>query len=288
MNKNFLLSVTLCFVLVSLFVSPIPAAASDCECVQYVKNYFGITESIGNAKDTGTWFEKHGFKESDVPQVGSVAVFQYGFPGMTDVNGHVAIVVAVASTTDTWKITIRGANQTSGGSMFPEFGCGNVRNSPLNSYTKTGTASTKVKYYFRRTVSIRSLHQKDSHQRNLYWSIWHGSLDPGTPIVNTYYVDAISQKFSLVKYGTSIYRIISRKTAMCIVPRSSNVNSQLVQKPCAGKNIEKWKIPDTGTIRNVQTGYYAQISLNSSSWQVTDSPSNGSDNQLWKLVVVTP
>jgi surface antigen len=106
-------------------------AESNCQCVEYVKNRFGITVAVGNAKDMIYSLPKLGFTKIDQPQVGAVVVMQDSFPGADPTYGHVGIVERILQN---GQIEVRGANQSVGGSMFSESGCSNVR------LTKFGTS----------------------------------------------------------------------------------------------------------------------------------------------------
>src|ERR1700736_3999569 len=72
----------------------VDAASHACECVEYVKNYFGLKGAAGNAKDMGPFLAAHGFRRSDVPVPGAVVIFQPRFYKSGDgaFYGHVAII----------------------------------------------------------------------------------------------------------------------------------------------------------------------------------------------------
>lgn len=263
--------------LLSLVVpaSIVKAKPPQCTCVEYLKAYYGITESIGNAKDTGTWLLNHGFVAVSSPQVGAIAVMQPGFTGVTDPAGHVGIIASVSTTsTNQWKITLKGANQTAG-SLFSEFGCDNVRNTSWGAYSKT---STKIKYYKAYNYTIKSA------ANNLYFDVEGGSKSSGAYVLGWTYHGGTNQLFNFIKYGNE-YRIIARNSAMCIQPQNTSQGARLVQKKCTGSNIEKWQLYSGYVLRNSQTGYVADLaggSSNPGTWIVTWS-SHGANNQKWSL-----
>jgi hypothetical protein len=276
---------TLLILISSLFGIPKVSALVKCECVAYVKNYFGISEQIGNAKVTGEWFLAHGFTRINKPVVGAVAVMQPTF-GKAPAAGHVGIIESVTSpNSNQWKIKIRGANQTLG-TPFSEFGCNNVK---ITSYTAYSKTDPKIKYYLPKNIYLKSnIPALDSS--SLYLGIQSNSASSGAYMIgqpsssgNNY------QKFTLVQYGNR-FTIISRKSAMCVVPRSTNVNSKLVQKPCNGSAIQKWAVYDDLTIvngkkiKNSSTGYYATMSQDTVTptfWWITNSPPTGTAAYVW-------
>lgn len=302
MQKKFLTFVMVLILIISFLLPTSVAKATppNCSCVEYIRAYFGITESIGNAYQTGSWFLNHNFLQVSKPVVGAVAVMQPGFPGADTTYGHVGIVVSVVDKGTQWQIKLKGANQTQGETIFNEFGCSNVRNTAWRSYDK---GNTKIKYYVIDNVAVRSLVTR-SGVSNLYFSIQNGSKVSGAYLTGWNYttlsdpltVINSSQAFNLVRYG-SAYRIISRRSAMCVVPNSANVDSKLVQKVCTGGNLEKWYfigISGSGAygtsylIRNYQTGYAAKLldmSLTPGTY-ITDSTYNSSNisaDSLWFL-----
>lgn len=292
------LSVLFLVLTLSLLFTPKAFAATKCQCVGYVKNYFGILEAIGNAKDTGAWFKNHGFTESSKPVVGAAVVMQNTFPtannpSVDEFVGHVGIVESVTDLGTRWKISVRGANQTEGGTEFTEFNCSNVRITTWSPYSKT---NLNIKYYIPQNVYIRSKAIVDGIYR--YMGIQDNSSEVGTSIIGQPPTGNRYQLFTLVKYGT-IYKIVSRKTAMCIKPKSSNLNSDLSQKPCSNINLEKWTvIAGSGSekkLKNVATGYMAQLtpdSIDSSISRIQASSVASTNNQIWffdkKTISVPP
>jgi hypothetical protein len=276
---------TLLILISTLFTAPKASALAECECVAYVKNYFGITEPIGNAKDTGAWFLAHGFTRIKKPVVGAVAVMQPTF-GSAPAAGHVGIIETVsAPNTSQWKITIRGANQTSG-TLQPEFGCSNVK---ITSYAAYSRTDTRIKYYMPKNIYLKS-NIPAADNSPLYLGVQSNSDASGAYMIGQASSSGKNyQKFTLIQYGNR-FTIISRRSAMCVVPRSTNVNSKLVQKPCNGSAIQKWAIYDDLTIidgkklKNSSTGYYATMSQDPTTptfWWITNSPPTGAVAYVW-------
>jgi surface antigen len=106
-----------------IFASP-SEAASTCECVGYVKNRFGITAAVGDAKDMIHSLPRHGFTRVNSPQPGAVVIMQPTFRGAHPRYGHVGIVERTSVRSGSTYLTVRGSNQ--GGRMFEEFRCTNV------------------------------------------------------------------------------------------------------------------------------------------------------------------
>ncbi len=106
-----------------VFASP-SEAASFCQCVGYVKNRFGITAAVGNAKDMIHSLPRHGFTRVNSPQPGAVVIMQPSFRGSDPTYGHVGIVERTSVRNGSTFLTVRGANQ--GGRWFEEFRCTNV------------------------------------------------------------------------------------------------------------------------------------------------------------------
>ena len=109
----------------------LPASASAaphwCECVEYVKNSFGLRGAAGNAKDMGPFLAARGFRRSATPKVGAVVILQPAFyqTGSGAVYGHAGIIESLAAAgTHAWFIGVRGANQL--GKQFTSASCGNV------------------------------------------------------------------------------------------------------------------------------------------------------------------
>ncbi len=96
-------------------------AASRCECVQYVRNRFGLPSPSGNANQWNDgYLQRNRFRQVG-PTRGSIVVFEKTFPGADSRNGHVAVLEDFDPKTG--KITVRGANQ--GGNSI-ENNCSNV------------------------------------------------------------------------------------------------------------------------------------------------------------------
>src|SRR5947209_4247733 len=55
------------------------SSAHWCECVEYVKNYYGLRGAAGDAKDMGAFLAAHGFRRSSEPAAGAVLVLQPGW-----------------------------------------------------------------------------------------------------------------------------------------------------------------------------------------------------------------
>lgn len=123
-----------------------PNGAIWCQCVQYIKNRYGL-KNTANAKDMGPILVKSGFRQISEPKVGAVVIFQPAFgSGIDQKYGHIGVIDKVQSVNNnkSWAITVRGANQ--GGSLFTEYNCNNVSSVGYKSYAK-GTSS--VSYYMK-------------------------------------------------------------------------------------------------------------------------------------------
>jgi len=120
--------------------------AGDCSCVWYVKNKFGITEPIGDAKDIGKRLPDFGFLRVPNPQTETVVIFQpspfWGTwkdkdgvdkPWVNPTWGHTGVISEVSDLGSNWSITVRGANQ---GGHEVEAGCSNVNDVRYPSYPK--------------------------------------------------------------------------------------------------------------------------------------------------------
>ncbi len=98
-------------------------AQAQCQCTNYVANRYGL-RGFPNAGDWNDGFlQRNGFRQVG-PQVGAVVVMEKSFPGADPNFGHVGIVESIAAD---GRISVRGANQYVGGSLFRESGCNNVR-----------------------------------------------------------------------------------------------------------------------------------------------------------------
>ncbi len=99
------------------------AESHYCQCVEYVKNRFGITQAVGNAKDMIYSLPNLGFRQVSRPEVGAVVIMQPSFPGADTTYGHVGFIDSYNSSSG--KISVKGANQRGGGA-FTESNCNNV------------------------------------------------------------------------------------------------------------------------------------------------------------------
>lgn len=131
---------------VSLRPAPVSAAGPHfCECVEFVKNRFGLNGAAGNAKDMGPFLAKHGFRRSDAPVVGGVVIFQPGAykSGEGAIYGHVGLIESIApAAPNGWFVGVRGANQT--GNRFSDQGCSDVT---FKSYGPFPRSSALVSYW---------------------------------------------------------------------------------------------------------------------------------------------
>lgn len=287
MNKKVVFSTLIALILLlSIFSPPVPAkAAVSCSCVNYIKSYFGVTEPIGNAYQVGTWLLNHGFVRVSGPQLGAVAVMQPGFPGADKTYGHVGIITGISQTSTDWRITIKGANQLTGSTLFTEFDCYNVRNTSWPSYAKS---NTKIAYYKAYNYAIRSSVTRSGYS-SLYFDVTGGSTSAGAQIIGWHYHGGNNQLFNLIRYGSE-YKIISRISAMCVVPQTTGQGARLVQKKCAGASGEKWQLISTSTgyiLRNYQTGLVADLNNGSLSPGTTILAwgSHNGINQRWRFEI---
>ncbi len=95
-------------------------ADSFCQCVGYVKNVYGITKAMGNAKDMIYSLPKTGFRQVSDPRSGDVVVMGSSFPGADSTYGHVGFVDSIQN----GRVVVRGANQGRG--QRSDAGCNNV------------------------------------------------------------------------------------------------------------------------------------------------------------------
>ena len=134
--------------LLSTIVAPPPAAAHNgthwCQCVDYIKHYYGISGSTGNAKDMGPNLVRYyGFRRIYTPVVGAVVIFQPAFGSVNAYYGHVGRIVAVTDLGTYWQVKVRSANY--GGSQTMS-NCTNMNDVVFHKYTK---GSSAVSYYRR-------------------------------------------------------------------------------------------------------------------------------------------
>ena len=280
MTKNRVFS-SICMVVlaISLWAAPTPvqAAAAPCTCVNYIRQAFGNLAALGNAYLVGPKLLTYGFVQVAGPQPGAIAVMQPGFPGADKTFGHVAIVESSTLVGNTMHLSLRGAAQKTGGTQFAEFGCPNVRVTVWPTYNITVSGS-KIKFYMPRNIVMQSAAQPDQ-----YLTIQGGSGASGAYIIGQPKTGKSDQLFTQIKTGTHIFRIVSRKTGMCLVPRSTNLDSKIVQKPCTGSLIENWKF-ESNAIQNMQTGYRMKIAADSiipGLWWTTDSNVDNLLDQTW-------
>jgi surface antigen len=121
----------------------VDAAGHSCQCVEYVKSYFGLKGAAGDAKDMAPFLAAHGFHRISAPIPGAVVIIQPRFysSGPAAVYGHVAIVKSVtASGTSSWKLDIRGGNQS--GKEFTASGCSNVTEKTIGPISRTSQAAS--------------------------------------------------------------------------------------------------------------------------------------------------
>lgn len=125
-------------------------AATPCECVQYIKNRYQLSGSIGGsggAKDMGAYLRDRGFVQLYSPFVGAVVILKPAFGhGVNATYGHVAVITAVQDLGADWRITIKGANQ--GGTISTEYECTNVSYWQPSSYAKS-FGTDKIEYWTR-------------------------------------------------------------------------------------------------------------------------------------------
>jgi hypothetical protein len=283
-NKKVVFSTLISIVLVLSVFSPstpakaAPTAAVTCSCVDYVKNYFGITENVGHAYQMGTWLLNHGFVQIPNPEIGAVAVMQSSF--ISPPYGHVGIITGYSSVNNNtqWRITLRGANQT--GTAFTDLNCSNVFHTTYKAYNKT---DSRIKYYKAYKYAIRSAMPGSSR---LYFDINGGSTSGGANVIGWTYHGGTNQLFNALWYGDG-YRIISRHSAMCIQPEHTGQGAKLIQRKCVGSSIEKWRLIYTSSgyvLQNYRTGYVADLaggSLNPGTWILAWSRHNGANQKWW-------
>jgi len=122
------------------------AAASSCQCVDYVRNRFHLTGRSRSAKDFGSYLKANGFTQVSSPQVGAVAVQQPAFgQGVSTTSGHVSVITAVSNLGKYWQITTIGANQGRR-KTTTQYNCSNVGVTLWGKYPKTWGAD-KITYW---------------------------------------------------------------------------------------------------------------------------------------------
>lgn len=103
------------------------ATAHRCECVEYVKSYFGLKGAAGNAKDMGPYLAAHGFQHLSRPVVGAVVILQPGYyrRGEGSIYGHAGVITAVTRLDARhWSLSVRSANQLA--RPRTALGCNNI------------------------------------------------------------------------------------------------------------------------------------------------------------------
>ncbi|MEV0384998.1 CHAP domain-containing protein [Nonomuraea sp. NPDC050643] len=116
------------------------AAAQTCQCVTFVKRYYGLTGGMANATDMGPVLKRNGFRyvgHGIAPRKGDVAVWKSNYYRP---HGHIAIVNSAKWDSPGWVVKFRGANQS--GSLFTQKNCKNVSIRGNMGYTAA--------YYYRR------------------------------------------------------------------------------------------------------------------------------------------
>ena len=106
----------------ALLIKPSASYANSfCQCVGYVKNVYGITKPMGNAKDMVNSLPKNGFQKVSDPRSGDVVVMGNTFPGADSTFGHVGFVDSIQG----GRVVVRGANQGRR-DLRSDAGCNNV------------------------------------------------------------------------------------------------------------------------------------------------------------------
>jgi hypothetical protein len=134
-----------------------PAAAHSymhtCECVEYIKHYYGLSGDVTgansiSAKDMGPGLRARGFVQVSRPQANAVVIFQpaYG-SGANATHGHVARVRSFRESNagKNWTLSLTSANF--GDPTHKANNCNNLRNHDTRSFAK-GLSS--VSYYVKR------------------------------------------------------------------------------------------------------------------------------------------
>jgi hypothetical protein len=153
---KFILVLTICTLVLSIPGISVQAASS-CQCVQYIKNRYQLSGSVGGsggAKDMGSYLRDRGFVQLNSPSVGAVVILKPSFGrGVDGTYGHVAVITAVQDLSSDWRITIKGSNQ--GSSVWTEYECTNVASWQPSSYPKS-FGTDKVEYWTRNLALGRS------------------------------------------------------------------------------------------------------------------------------------
>ncbi len=123
-------AVALISMLAMTLATPVAARAASphrCECVEYVKSYFGLKGAAGNAKDMGPFLAAHGFRRIPAPMPGAVAVLQprYYRHGEGSRYGHAGVISSLTRVdAKHWAFILRSANQLA--RPTTALGCNNV------------------------------------------------------------------------------------------------------------------------------------------------------------------
>ena len=154
MKKALVNAVLLLTLLFGLFPSPAFASTSVqptgaavwCQCVTYIKNRYGLSGSVGYAKNMGPFLVARGWRQVYSPVAGAIVVFQPAF-GLGSA-GHVGVITTVESTNynRSWHIRVRGSNQIA--PYFTDYNCNNVADTWYKSYSKTW-GGYYIQYYVR-------------------------------------------------------------------------------------------------------------------------------------------
>jgi surface antigen len=105
-------------------------AASFCQCTQYVKNRFGLSNDFPHAKDWNDGYLQRNGLVQTTAKPGAIVVMERSFPGADTTYGHVGVVESVDGS---GRITVRGANQYVGSTLVTESDCTNVRSTPFGT-----------------------------------------------------------------------------------------------------------------------------------------------------------
>lgn len=222
-------------------------AAYWCQCTQYVRNRFALTNNFPHAKDWDNgYLTNNGFVKT-TPKVGAVVVMETSFPGANTTYGHVGVVQSIDSS---GRITVRGANQSVGTTQVTEFNCTNVRSTQFAtsingrgdiSFWQKGTTPTPpppvsgLKTYF---IGSFALNTNNNFVK----------LD-GFPIMSSWTRNDSDpdQQFERLK-GNWGFLLKHKSTGGCLNAHYLSNNSQMnVWSPCnPGDPDQNWTFPDLG------------------------------------------
>lgn len=134
------------------------SAATWCWCTNYVANRFGLTQNFVDAGDWNnshsryggrSYLESNGYSQVN-PQPGAIVVMERTFPGADSTYGHVGVAESIDAN---GRLTLRGANQTSGSLLTIEAGCNNVRST---LFATSVVGRTDVTFWMKRSGSGQS------------------------------------------------------------------------------------------------------------------------------------